>query len=67
MSIAPACVVTVSLFLLKFLDTSSWISLVIGMALFSVVYLMVLYLLSMNKDERRLFTEPVKRLIHPIK
>lgn len=65
MSIAPACVVTVSLILLKFLDTSSWISLVIGMGIFSVVYLMVLYLLSMNKDERRLFTEPVNRFIHP--
>ena len=63
MSIAPACVVAVSLVALRNVDTSSWISLFLSITVFAVVYMGLFYLLSMNKDERRLFTEPVKRVL----
>lgn len=64
MSIAPASVVFISLFLTRFVDTTSWSSLVIGIVLFAMVYVSSFYLFSMNKDERILFTEPIKKILH---
>lgn len=64
MSIVPACVVAVSLLLMKYFDISSWSSLVIGMVVFAVVYIVLFYFLSMNKEERNLFTEPIKKSLH---
>ena len=64
MSIAPACVVFISMFLLQFFDTPSWFSLVIGIVVYALVYMSLFYLFSMNKDERFLFTEPIKKVLH---
>lgn len=64
MSIVPACVVAASVFLLKHFEMSSWASLILGMSIFALVYVGLFYPLSMNKDERILFVEPFKKVLH---
>ena len=64
MSIAPACVVASSILLMKNFETSSWYSLVIGIVVFSFVYLVSFFFLGMNKSERNLIIETIKKVLH---
>ena len=64
MSIVPSCVVVVSFILMKRFDISTWPSLLLGMTTFAIVYMGLFYLVSMNKDERRLFTDPIRKVLH---
>ena len=61
MSIVPSCIVALSLILVQKFEIYSWRTLIIGICLFSIVYLPFFYFFSMNKDERNLLVLPIKR------
>ena len=63
MSIVPVIVVIASIFLFKQVNINSWFTLAGYVAAFSAVYLTLFFFFSMNKDERALFIEPIKRVI----
>lgn len=63
MSVVPVIVVIVSVFLFKQVTINSWLTLAGYVVGFSVVYLTLFFFFSMNKDERALFIEPMKRVL----
>lgn len=63
MSVVPLIFIIISIQLLKYFIIDSWINLIIAIFCFSVIYVPVFYLFSMNRYERDLIINPVKRLI----
>lgn len=64
MSIVPVVLVTMSMLLLHYsVHITTWFSLIVGILVYSVVYIPSFYCLSMNNEERNLFTSVVKKVI----
>lgn len=64
MSIVPVVLVTMSMLLLHYsVHITTWFSLIAGILVYSVVYIPSFYCLSMNNEERNLFTSVVKKVI----
>ena len=62
MSVAPICIVLLSLLLFRGRTITSWKSLFFYISAFSVVYLSVVYMFSLNSEEKQLFSSPIKIL-----
>ena len=67
MSIIPIIMVLVSMYILHDIQLYSWSSLVVAIAVFSIVYIPLFFHFSMNQSERDLFIKPIKSVIHKIK
>lgn len=63
MALIPAIVVILSSFVLHYITIGSWTDLLLGVAIFSMIYLPLFYLWSMNDSERELITSAVARII----
>ncbi|MCQ2091294.1 MAG: oligosaccharide flippase family protein [Fibrobacter sp.] len=63
MSIVPAALTIGGYFALQHFATDNWISLGVGIFAYLVVYLPLFFMLSMNKFERDLVLNPVRKLI----
>lgn len=63
MSFVPAALTIGGYFALRHFATDNWISLGIGIFAYLVVYLPLFFMLSMNKFERDLVLNPVRKLI----
>lgn len=63
MSIVPAALTIGGYFALQHYATDNWISLGVGIFAYLVVYLPLFFMLSMNKFERDLVLNPVRKLI----
>lgn len=64
MSFVPIVVSGISMVVIHYCaNITSWLSLIIGIVLFSIVYIPLFYSLSMNSDERHLFSSVVKKFV----
>lgn len=63
MSFVPAALTIGGYFALQHFATNNWISLGVGIFAYLVVYLPLFFMLSMNKFERDLVLNPVRKLI----
>lgn len=64
MSVVPVALVTASMLLLHYcVHITTWLSLIVGILVYSVAYIPSFYCLSMNDEERNLFTSVVKKVI----
>lgn len=63
MSFVPAALTIGGYFALQYFATDNWISLGVGILAYLVVYLPLFFMLSMNKFERDLVLNPVRKLI----
>lgn len=62
MSVVPVLIGTIGYILLNYFPINSIMTLLLGVILFSIVYLPAFWLLSMNGYERNLFLKPLKRV-----
>lgn len=62
MSVVPVLIGTIGYILLNYFPINSILTLLLGVILFSIVYLPAFWLLSMNGYERNLFLKPLKRV-----
>ena len=68
MSIVPFLVGGLSYYCISQYELiSSWMQLLVGILLFSVVYIPLFYGFSMNQEERKLILLPIRRFLHKIK
>lgn len=63
MSIIPAVLVIIALLLRSFYTISSWRELFVGVAVFSLLYIPLVFCFSMNSDEKRLVMEPILNIV----
>lgn len=63
MSIAPIIVTCLSYWFAKHFLITSWLHLGIALIVFSAVYIPLIWIFSMNTEERALFKQPVLRLL----
>lgn len=66
MSIAPVSLGVVSWWILSFTSLDTVVSLVVGIVLFSIVYIPVVWFAGMNAYERNLLKIPVMKMYHKI-
>lgn len=62
MSVAPVAVTAVTMVILSNVDIESWTKLLLGVALFTVVYLPLFWIFSMNKSERDIILQPLSKV-----
>ena len=63
MNIVPLIMSACFMYAIYDAPIDSWLTLALWMGLYAIMYIAVLYKFSMNKYERNLFTEPIKRMI----
>lgn len=63
MNIVPLMMSACFMFAIYDTPIDSWLKLALWMGLYAIMYIAVLYKFSMNKYERNLFREPIKRMI----
>lgn len=63
MNIVPLIMSACFMYAIYDTPIDSWLTLALWMGLYAIMYIAVLYKFSMNKYERNLFTEPIKRMI----
>lgn len=64
MSFVPIVVSGIAMVVIHFyVSITSWLSLIAGIVVFSIVYIPLFYSLSMNSDERNLFSSMVKKFV----
>lgn len=63
MSIVPAILSVVTLYLIRDISLDNWFTLGITIVMFAVVYLPAFFCFSMNQSERDLFIIPIKKLL----
>ena len=63
MNIVPLIMSACFMYAIYDAPIDSWLKLALWMGLYTIMYIAVLYKFSMNKYERNLFTEPIKRMI----
>lgn len=63
MDIIPCFLTFIALIVTRFVHIESWMSLVISVAIYSILYIPLFYLFSMNNSERKLFVDPIIRLV----
>lgn len=61
MSISPVIVSAITVFVLHYVKLDSWMSLLIGIGAYSLVYLISCWFFSMNNYERSLFTQILRK------
>ena len=66
MSVAPVSLGVVSWWILSFTSLDTVVSLVVGIVLFSIVYIPVVWFAGMNAYERNLLKIPVMKMYHKI-
>ena len=64
MSIAPVILTIASYLLLKQVEFDNIVILLIAIAVYALVYCVVLWIFSMNQSEKLLFIEPVRKVLH---
>ena len=62
MAIVPSGMIVGGLILNKIFVVDNWLSFLVGVILFIGVYVLLMYRFSLNKYEKELFSEPVKRI-----
>lgn len=62
MDIVPVGVSVVALFVMSQFEIQTWAQLCIGIVIYLAVYIPFFYLFSMNKSERMLILEPIKKV-----
>lgn len=62
MSIVPLIVLTISLCVQKYINISNWIQLFSGIAIFTVIYIPLFYVFSMNQYEKLLVKSFLKKI-----
>lgn len=62
MSVAPVLLSLLTSFALKYIDLTQWYSLVMSITAFSLIYIPLMWLISMNTYERNLFASPLLRV-----
>lgn len=67
MSIVPVATGIGAILLLRNIVLESWLSLVIAIGIFLVVYIPLFFMFSMNQSERDLFIRPIQSLIQKFK
>lgn len=63
MNIVPLIMSACFMYAIYDAPIDSWLKLALWMGLYAIMYIAVLYKFSMNKYERNLFREPIKRMI----
>ena len=63
MNIVPLIMSACFMYAIYDAPIDSWLKLALWMGLYTIMYIAVLYKFSMNKYERNLFREPIKRMI----
>lgn len=64
MSLVPALFIVVGLLAAEWISLDGWGSLMLGILVFSLLYIPVFWRFSMNADERDLIGRPIKKLLH---
>lgn len=67
MSVVPIVMCLCSIFILRNHILDGWLSLVVSILIFIIVYIPLFYCFSMNQSERDLFIKPLNIIIHKIK
>lgn len=62
MAIIPMIITIVSIFILKHYNIDSWLKLLTAIGLYCVVYIPLLWIFSMNRYEKDLVSNPIKKL-----
>ena len=63
MSIVPILMIVIGLYVVNLVDLSSIISFLIGIVIYSIVYIPLFWFFSMSKYERELLKEPLSKFI----
>lgn len=63
MSVFPVLLTLAVWILLQYILLDSWLLLGIGIFIFSIIYLLLIWFTSMNSYERNLFSRPLKKLL----
>ena len=66
MSVVPIILIIVSMYFLRNVTLDSWVELGGAIGIFTVVYIPLFWIFSMNKYERDLFISPIKSLINKV-
>lgn len=64
MSIVPFCFIVLGLFFIKYFPITSLSELLLGVALYSIIYIPMFWRFSMNNYERSLILSPIKSVLH---
>lgn len=64
MSFIPLMMIFISILSLKYIIIDSWLDLIIAMFCFSLIYIPLFYLTSMNRYERDLIINPIRRIVN---
>ena len=64
MSIVPFCFSVLGLFFIKYFPITSLSELLLGVALYSIIYIPMFWRFSMNNYERSLILSPIKSVLH---
>lgn len=66
MSIFPMILCVTTIVLSSYINFYSWVSLLIGILIYTILYLVGSYLISMNTYEKNLLVVPVKKIVNKI-
>ena len=62
MSIVPVLITSLFVYIVSCFEINSWFNWIIGVGIFSVIYIPLFYIFSMNSYEKGLFIAPMKKL-----
>ena len=66
MSVVPAAITAISIFLVNCYSLSTWLQLAVAIIIFSLVYMSLFWIFSMNGSERELISGPLKKVVHKL-
>lgn len=66
MSFVPVILTVIGLIALNYVELTSWIRLAMGIVLYMAIYILMIWRLSMNADERRLIGAPIKSITNKL-
>lgn len=67
MSIIPAGMMVIGLFLLRIIEINNWWTFLLGVGIFSLCYALLMYRFTMNDYEKDIFRKPVLSIIKKVK
>lgn len=67
MSVVPGIMLILGLLLVKKVSFNNWISFFLGVASYTLIYCVSMYLLAMNTYEKNLFIVPLRKIISKVK